>query len=271
MPAVTARIAALFRYPLKSGQGEPLSSARLCDTGLEGDRRWMLVRPDGRFLTQREHPRLALLQARHAGDSLQLAAPGLEPLVAVPGAAREVRVWQDRVLARDAGDAVATLLGAWLGAPCRLVQFDPARPRYSDAEWTGGLLAANAFSDGFPLLLVNRTSLDDLAARAGRPFPVERFRPNLLVEGLPAWAEDSLQELALGDIVLRLAKPCTRCSITTVDPLTGRFDGDEPMRTLRGFRHDKRLGGFTFGVNTLVVRGTGAALAVGDVFAGRMP
>jgi uncharacterized protein YcbX len=269
MPNVTARLAGLYRYPLKSGRGEPLASARLADTGLEGDRRWMLVRPDGRFLTQREHPRLALLQARHAGDSLQLSAPGLEPLVAVPGEPREVLVWKDRVLARDAGDGAAGLLGGWLGTVCRLVQFDPARPRYSAAEWTGGLLAANAFSDGFPLLLVNRASLDDLSARAGAPLPVERFRPNLLVEGLPAWAEDSLQELSVGGIVLRLAKPCARCSITTVDPHTGRFDGEEPLRTLRSFRHDSRVGGFTFGINTLVVRGVGGTLAVGDELVGR--
>jgi len=269
MPEATVRLGGLYRYPLKSGRGEPLASARLGDAGLDGDRRWMLTRPDGRFLTQREHPRLALLNARHYGDSLQLDAPGLEPLLARPGEAREVQVWKDRVLARDAGDEAAGRLGDWLGAACRLVQFDPARPRYSEPEWTGGLLAANAFSDGYPLLLVNQASLDDLSARCGRVLPVERFRPNLLVEGLPAWAEDTLQELAIGQIVLRLVKPCTRCSITTVDPLTGRFDGEEPLRTLRSFRQDGRVGGFTFGINTVVVRGVGESLAVGDALEAR--
>ena len=269
MTSITARLAGLYRYPLKSGRGESLATAQLGDAGIVGDRRWMLVRPDGRFLTQREHPRLALLQARHLDEALQLEAPGLAALMARPGQPCEVQVWKDHVLARDAGDEVAGLLGDWLGAACRLVQFDPARPRYSEPQWTGGLRAENAFSDGFPLLLVNRASLDDLSARAGRALPVERFRPNLLVDGLPAWAEDTLQRLVLGDIVLRLAKPCTRCSITTVDPLTGRFDGDEPLRTLRNFRHDARVGGFTFGINTLIERGVGESLAVGARFEAR--
>ena len=264
MQPASARLSGLFRYPHKSGRGEPLASARLGEAGLEGDRRWMLVRPDGRFLTQREHPRLVLLQASALGDALQLQAPGLAPLVAQPGESREVQVWKDRVLARDAGDGAARQLGEWLGAPCRLVQFDPARPRYSDAEWTGGLRAANAFSDGFPLLLVNQASLDDLSARAGRVLPVERFRPNLVVTGLPAWAEDTLQLLQLGPITLRLAKPCTRCSITTVDPLAGTFDGEEPLRTLRAFRHDARVGGFTFGINLVIEQGIGESLALGN-------
>jgi uncharacterized protein YcbX len=143
------------------------------------------------------------------------------------------------------------------------VQFDPVRPRYSAAEWTGGLRAANAFSDGFPLLLVNQASLDDLSVRAGRALPVERFRPNLVVTGLPAWAEDELQVLQVGQVTLRLVKPCTRCSITTVDPVAGSFDGDEPLRTLRGFRHDARVGGFTFGINMVIERGIGESLAPG--------
>ena len=269
MDAHAARLLRLTRYPLKSGGGEALASARLADTGLEGDRCWMLVRPDGRFLTQREHPRLALLQARHGDDGLRLEAPGLSPLVARAGAAREVQIWKDRVLARDAGDEPARLIGAWLGVQCRLVQFDPARARYSEPEWTGELRAENAFSDGYPLLLVNQASLDDLAARAGRAVPVERFRPNLLVEGLPAWAEDTLQVLEAGAIVLRLVKPCTRCRITTVDPFTGRFDGDEPLRTLRGFRHDERVGGLTFGVNVVIERGQGEWLNVGDTLRAR--
>ncbi len=259
-------LTALMRHPLKSGRSQPLREARLGPRGLLGDREWMLVRPDGRFLTQRELPRMALLAAQPEGDALGLSAPGLEPLRAEAGDACEVQVWKDRVLARDAGDSVAAALSAWLGAACRLVRFDPARPRLSSPEWTAGLQAENAFSDGFPLLLVNQASLDDLGRRAGRAWPVERFRPNLVVEGLAAWQEDRLVALRRGDIELRIAKPCARCRITTVDPATGAFDGEEPLRTLRAFRHDARVGGFTFGQNVLVAAGVGASLAVGDTF-----
>jgi hypothetical protein len=210
---------------------------------------------------------MALLATRLTSEALWIEAPGLRPLAVATlhgGVPCEVRVFKDTVRALDQGDAAAAELGAWLGTPCRLVRFDPEHRRLSDHRYTGALDAPNLFSDGYPLLLASEASLADLNRRIGRELPMSRFRPNIVVAGLPAWAEDALGELRCGELVLRAVKPCTRCSITTIEQASGEPDGEEPLRTLRGFRHDARLGGFTFGQNLVIVRGVGAALAVGD-------
>jgi uncharacterized protein YcbX len=261
------KVTKLHRYPLKSARGESLTRAVLASTGFEGDREWLLVHPDGRFLTQRELPRLALLTTRLTSEALWIEAPGLRPLAVATqhgGIPCEVRIWKDTVRALDQGDGVAAELSAWAGVSCRLVRFDPEHRRLSDHTYTGTLDAPNTFSDGYPLLLVNEASLADLNARMARELPMNRFRPNLVVAGLPAWAEDSLGALHCGGIVLRVVKPCTRCRITTIDQANGEPDGEEPLRTLRSFRHDPRLGGFTFGQNVVIVRGVGDTLSVGD-------
>jgi uncharacterized protein len=261
------RITKLLRYPLKSARAESLTRARLTTTGIAGDREWLLVRPDGHFLTQRELPRLATLATRLTSESLWLEAPGLRPLslpAEAAGVPCEVRIWKDSVRALDQGDGPASELTAWLGEACRLVRLDPEHVRLADHAWTGTLDAPTAFTDGFPLLLVNEASLADLNARMGRELPMNRFRPGIVVSGLEAWGEDGLQDLRCGSIVLRVVKPCTRCVITATDQATGERDGEEPLRTLRGFRHDARAGGFTFGQNVVIVAGVGETLAVGD-------
>jgi len=261
------RITKLLRYPLKSARGETLTRARLAATGIAGDREWLLVRPDGRFLTQRELPRLATLATRLTSESLWLEAPGLRPLslpAEVAGVPCEVRIWKDTVRALDQGDGAASELSAWLGDACRLVRLDPDHVRLSDHDWTGTLDAPTAFTDGFPLLLVNEASLADLNVRIGRELPMNRFRPNIVVSGLAAWAEDGLQDLRCGGITLRVVKPCTRCVITATDQASGERDGEEPLRTLRSFRLDARAGGLTFGQNVVIVEGVGQMLAVGD-------
>jgi uncharacterized protein YcbX len=261
------RITKLLRYPVKSARGESLTRALLASTGIAGDREWLLVRPDGRCLSQREFPRLALLATRLTSEALWLEAPGLRPL-SLPagpfGVPCAVRVWQDTVQALDQGDAAASELGEWLGTACRLVRLDPDHERLADSAWTGSTRAATAFSDGYPLLLVNEASLADLNARIGRELPLNRFRPNIVVSGLDAYAEDRLADLHCGAIVLRVVKPCTRCVVTTIDQASGERDGEEPLRTLRSYRHDERAGGFTFGQNVVIVAGFGETLTVGD-------
>lgn len=262
-----ARIASLFCHPVKSARGLSLHSARLRDTGIEHDREWLVVDAHGRFVTQREQPRLALLQVGLPQDALRLDAPGQPPLVlslSAPGTPCRVQVWRDECAAMDLGDAAAQWLSNWLGTALRLVRFDRNQRRLSSCEWTGNIEAPNLFSDGYPLLVLGQASLDDLALRAGRPFPVERFRPNLLLDGLAAYEEDRIDELAIGAVRLRLVKPCTRCIVTTTDPRTGARDGDEPLRTLRSYRHDARLQGVTFGQNALVLGGSGSLLTVGQ-------
>ena len=260
-------LAALYAYPIKSGQGLRLSSARLHATGIENDREWLIVDDSGRFVTQREQPRLATLKVQLQGDELRLLAPEQPTLTlarSVTGKPCRVRIWRDECAAFDAGDAAAAWLSTWLCGTFRLVRFDRSEPRYSACEWTGETSAPNLFSDGYPLLVLSQASLDDLAARTGRHFPVERFRPNLLLDGVAAYAEDQIDELTIGPVRLRMVKPCTRCIITTTDPRTGSRDGDEPLRTLRGYRHDVRLQGATFGYNAIVIAGGGAQLNVGQ-------
>lgn len=260
-------LAALYIYPLKSAQGLRVNSAQLQATGIENDREWLIVDGHGRFVTQREQPRLATLQAQWQGEQLRLMAPEQPTLTvtrSVTSNSCRVRIWGDECAAFDAGEAAATWLSSWLGGTFRLVRFDRSEPRYSAHEWTGEQSAPNLFTDGYPLLVLSQASLDDLATRAGRRFPVERFRPNLLLDGVAPYAEDQIDALTIGAARLRMVKPCTRCIITTTDPQTGVRDGDEPLRTLRSYRHDARLQGVTFGYNAIVIAGFGSQLNVGQ-------
>ena len=228
----------------------------------------MVVTTDGRFLTQREEPRLALVVAVVDGESLRLAAAAAGS-VAVPldhrGASCAVTVWRDRCLGVDQGDEAARWLGGLLGRAVRLVRFDPAQPRMSDRAWTGGIDAPNRFSDGYAALAISRASLEDLNARLPRPLPMDRFRPNIVLDGLPPYGEDALGDLVAGELRLRRVKPCTRCRITTTDQASGTLDGEEPLRTLKTYRWDAALHGVAFGQNMIVVAGAGAMLRVGQV------
>jgi len=259
-------LAALHLYPVKSCRGIAVNEALLTDAGLEHDREWMIVTPEGRFVTQREAPRLALIATDLSEDALTLAAHGAGTLV-VPletgTAVRQVTVWGHRCPAFDQGEQAACWLSELLGRPLRLVRFDPQHRRLSNPEWTGGVEAPNRFSDGYPLLAISRASLDDLNSRLSVPLPMDRFRPNLVLEGLPPYGEDALDDLVAGDVRLRRVKPCTRCAITTTNQATAEVEGDEPLRTLKTYRWDKALRGVTFGQNLIVVAGAGARLHVG--------
>jgi uncharacterized protein YcbX len=258
----------LHSYPLKSARGIDLERAVLTPTGLDHDRHWLLVNGDGRFLTQREQPRLALLHTALRGTTLELTAPGLPPLIVpdgVSGPTRRVRIWHDDCDAFDAGDAAADWASRAIGAACRLVQFDPRQRRLSSRDWTGEALAPNQFSDGFPILVANRASLDELNSRLAQPLPMNRFRPNIVLAGLAPWDEDRIDELHIGSVRLKLVKPCTRCSITTIDQDSGTPTGDEPLRTLKSYRYDAALRGILFAQNAIILAGVGSTLAAGDV------
>jgi uncharacterized protein len=241
----TARIAALYVYPVKSARGIALQDAALTRAGLSQDRRWMLVGQSGRCLTQRELPRLALLLARQ-------------------GERCSVSVWGHECEAFDEGPAVADWLRQLLDHDCRLVRFDPAHRRLSAREWTGSFEAENQFSDKFPILAVSTASLADLNTRLAEPLPMNRFRPNIVLEGLNAFDEDHIDELSDGAIRLKPVKACTRCKITTTNQDTGSVEGDEPLRTLNTYRYDAALHGVCFGQNLIVVSGAGARLQRGQ-------
>jgi hypothetical protein len=258
----------LYVHPIKSCRGIALQRAQVVGTGLAHDREWMLVDPSGRFITQREQPRLTQVGTALDDDCLHISITGHGSL-RVPldhqGEVRQVEVWRSRVSAFDAGAEAAAFFSGWLGLPARLVRFDPAQRRFSNRDWTGGIAAPNLFSDGYPVLVLSEASRLDLSARVGANLTVERFRPNLLLDHVPAYAEDAAATLQAGAVTLRLGKPCTRCVITTLDPDTGESGGDEPLRTLRTYRYDAALRGVTFGRNAVLLPGSaGQWLQVGQ-------
>jgi uncharacterized protein YcbX len=267
MRAAAALIAALYYYPVKSARGIALDEATLTAAGFTDDRRWMLISPAGRFMTQREWPRLALLRPSLSSTALQLSAPALPNLsiaLSQQGLRRRVHIWKDEVHAFDEGEAASEWLRQLLGTDCRLVRFDPAQRRLSSPDWTGVHEAENRFSDGYPLLVLSAESLQDLNARLSAPLPIDRFRPNILLEGVQPYDEDRIDELSAHGIRLKLVKPCTRCKIPTTNQETGVPEGDEPLRTLKGYRYDAQLQGVCFGQNTIVIEGAGRTLRRGQ-------
>ena len=272
-----ARIAALHLYPVKGCRGIDLDRAQVAATGLvargAADREWMVVDEGGRFLTQRELPRLALVTIDVTPGGLRLTAPHMQPCdVAFEGrgASQDVVVWRSTVLGSDCGDAAARWMSDWLASDVRLVRFDRSRTRECNREYAGDSGAHTMFADGYPILVANTASLAELnarlVARGHAALPMNRFRPNVVIEGLPAFDEDHVDTIAIGDVLLRLVKPCTRCQVTTTDQSTARV-GIEPLPTLGEFRMDAKLEGVTFGVNAIVVEGEGRSVAVGDLAA----
>ena len=274
------KLSALAVYPIKSCAGVALQQAQVVETGLDFDRAWMVVDPHGEMLTQRELPRLALVQPQFRHSELLLRAPGMLGLhlqLDTVETATRVRVWDDVVKAYDMGALAAQWFSDFLGTPARLVRFDPEQQRLSEAAWTGSVQAENSFSDGFPLLVVNQASLDDLNARLAAKglaaATLQRFRPNLVLSGLQPFDEDHIDELDIdtdeGQVRLRLVKPCVRCDIPNVDPGSAQ-KSSEPGATLAGYRADARLhGGITFGVNAIIVGGQGFSLRSGQSVAAR--
>jgi uncharacterized protein YcbX len=264
---MTAILAGIYIHPVKSAAGIACSEAVLGPWGLQHDREWMVVDAAGRFVTQRNEARLALLGTAIADGRLLLSSPaGAGPALELQheGELRQVQVWGASVPAFDAGAEAAQFLSEWLGRPLRLVRFDQRHQRLSNQDWTAGLEVPTLFSDGYPMLVLSQASIADLSARVGHDLPVQRFRPNLLLGGVPAYAEDGAEELVVGKARIQLTKACTRCVITTIDHVTGELTGDEPLRTLKGYRFDAGLRGVIFGRNAYATAGSGSTLRRGD-------
>lgn len=277
-----ATLTQIFLYPVKSCAGLALPEATLTSAGLRAggvrDREWMVVDDGGQFLTQRELPRMALIAPRLAGDTLELRAPGMATLalpLAQPAAGqaltRAVGLWDDRVLADDCGEAAAAWFSAALGARCRLVRFGAAAVRQTSGAWTGGVPAPTLFADGYPLLVIGAASLEDLNDKlvaAGRAaLPMNRFRPNLVIDGIDAFDEDYVDTFAFGAARLKPVKPCPRCPIPSVDQASGEV-GADPLDILQAYRRNARLdGAVCFGMNCIVAAGAGERLVVGQAVA----
>jgi uncharacterized protein len=269
-----ALISALNIYPVKSCRGIALQSALVTATGLEFDREWMLMEAGGEFVTQRQRPRLALIETSITSDALQLRAPGMTPLsVALSPAAgrarRQVKVWRDTVDAYDEGEEAVAWFARYLGAPLRLLRFAADCKRPSNPLFTREYEGFSKFADGYALLVVGTASLADLNRRlvknGGEALPMNRFRPNLVIEGddLGPYDEDRLLWMRGNGIALKPVKGCVRCTITTTDQATAQVAA-EPLLTLATYRVDDTLGGPVFGQNAIVVDGIGRTLRVGD-------
>lgn len=253
---MTAVLASLCVYPLKGGRAIAAERWPLDAFGLRFDRRWMAVTPEGRAVTQRTHPRLALISPSLGADSLTLRVPDGEPLVlpleAPAAPRRDVRIWGDTVAATDLGDGAARWITGALGAPARLVHMPGDSVRQVNRAY-GREGDRVGFADAYPVLLVAQGSLDDLNRRLERPVPMNRFRPNLVVEGVEPFAEDGWARIEIGGVPFDVVKPCARCTVPTVDQDTAER-GQEPIRTLATFR---RAGTDVYFGQNLIHRGVG--------------
>jgi uncharacterized protein YcbX len=259
-----ATVSQLHVYPVKGLKGIALESAFATPRGLAHDRRFMVVEPDGRFLSQRELPAMATVWTEIAGAELLLAAPDAGevavPLEPAGGEPLEVEVWDSRLPALAPSPEADRWLSEALGRPCRLAWMPESARRESKPRRAGpGHLVS--FADGYAFLVISEASLDALNARLAQPVPMNRFRPNLVVRGCEPFAEDGWGDFAAGEAALRMAKPCGRCQVTTTDQSTGEVTGPEPLATLSAWRMSPEFGAM-FGMNAVTVRP--GALRVGD-------
>lgn len=250
---MTLRVTALTIFPLKAARGIAVGEAHLEPRGFRDDRRWMIVDANARCLTQREMPALAQLVAEPTPRGLRLSLDGTAVEIARPGSDAPrlpVRIWRDDLVLPEALDGSAWLSQAF-AEPLRLVAQPDDVHRSLDRFAEDG--DEVSLADGFPVLVATTASLEAVREIAGGQVGMERFRPNLVVDGASPWAEDSWARLRVGGVELDLTKPCDRCRVTTVDQARGVFDGEEPLPALRTMRlsGDGRVPGVLFGWNAI--------------------
>lgn len=255
-------LSAIYVYPVKSLAGFSVEDWQVNETGLQFDRKWMIVDSAGRFLSQRNLPRMALVKTRIQESDLILSAASKPDLrIGLTDTGSELiscTIWNDQCSARSVSVEADAWLSEFLQQPCRLVyqpdeQIRAVDPRFANAG------DRTAFSDGFPFLVVSENSLAALNQAMSLNLPMQRFRPNLVVSGCAAYAEDSWREIRIGSIEFRLPKPCSRCAVPTIDPETAEI-GKEPLATLNRLR--KWQNKVYFGQNAL--HDQVGRLAVGD-------
>ncbi|WP_372995834.1 MOSC domain-containing protein [Marinobacter sp.] len=255
------KVHSLFVYPVKSLSGIEVAHFDTDDFGPVGDRRWMIVDDERRFVTQREHPELARVGTRLEAGQVTLGIPG-EGEFTLTASDDEVRVlvWRDWVKARIGLQEANDALSRFCGKPVRLVYMPDSSFRRVDAGRVDEYRRVG-FADGFPFLVTNTASLAELNSRLDEPAEMRRFRPNIVIEGAAPWDEDHWLGLTIGDNRLSIVKPCSRCVMTTVDPATGVKDAAlQPLRTLSGYRRTRE--GVIFGQNA--IHESPGSIRVGD-------
>ena len=234
-----AKISGLFIYPIKSLGGIEVASALLTDRGFQYDRRWMLIDSDGRFLTQREYPVMALLQVALEQEGLRVYHKK-NPAVSIhiPFGQHDgettVTVWDDTMPATLVGSEFDNWFSQQLELNCRLVYMPDSSHREVDPDYAHNK-ELTSFSDAYPLLLIGQASLDDLNTRLAEPVPMNRFRPNIVIEGWEPYEEDSIRNFNIGEIQFEAVKPCARCVLTTINQDTAE-QGKDPLKTLASYR-----------------------------------
>lgn len=270
-----ATIAQLFIHPIKSCAAVAVDEAVLTPTGLQYDRHWMVTKPDGQFITQRSHTRMALIVPSLNNQMLIVNAPNMPTLTLNINAGdqlKTVQVWKSNITAYDMGEQAATWFSEYLGEPLRLVRFNPDQPRLCSQKWTGKHIATTEFADGYPLLVTTSSAVDELnqklTTQGHNEVDQRRFRPNIVLADLPAHDEDLIDELYLDSespIVIKNVKPCERCPIPSIDPDTAVYQPEAVGDTLQTYRHDKRLNdAITFGMNAIVIEGAEQIVRVGQ-------
>jgi len=241
----------IYIYPVKSTRGISLNSSVVSDRGLQYDRRWMLIDAEDKFITARTFPKLVLVNSQISGEVLRLSAPGMRelsvPLSGVFKYGCSVQIWKDQCTAHYCGKEAERWFSRYLSIPVRLVYMPQESQRLVDRNYSdGGRIVS--FADGYPFLLISEASLADLNRRLKTPLEMERFRPNLVIKGCRAYEEDCWKAIRIADILFLVAKPCSRCVITTIDPSQGTTSR-EPLRTLATYRASQ--GKVFFGQNLI--------------------
>ena len=245
-------VSQLIYYPIKACRGVEVDASRVERMGLEHDRRMMVVTHEGEFLTQREYPRLALVNPRLEDGTLELCAPGYDSIrigLQTSGTPWPVNIWKSQgVHAIDQGEEAADWFSEWLRTPVRLVHVADGYRRTVNEKYAVNSDDHTAFADGYPILLTSEEGLQDLNSRLDGPVPMNRFRPNVVVKGCEPFAEDTWNRIRIGDVQLAVVKPCARCEVTTIDKDTLERS-KEPLKTLGRFR--KQELGAIFGQNVI--------------------
>ena len=256
------QVSALTYYPIKSCGSTSVQEAELDACGIANDRRLLVTDPEGMFFTQREYPKMALLQPQIDGDRLTVSAPDMETLsidIIPDGKPLQVQIWRSTCQAVEQGDAIAEWMSTYLGTPSRLVAMAPGFKRPVNPAFARSPEDQVNFPDGYPCLVISEASLNDLNSRLSTPLPMNRFRPNIVVSGAEPYAEDHWRNLQIGSVKFAGVKPCVRCTVTTTDQITLER-GDEPLRTLARYRRTGE--GVSFGQNLIhLERGT---IRIGD-------
>ena len=267
----TATVTGLSRYPVKSCRGESVTETGVDELGLCGDRRFLVVTAMSphKFRHMREIPKMTLVRPSfvdgHDFNVVRLTRGSREVVVDRREASRTitVSVWNDEMEAEDLGDEVAAWLSEQLGEQVRLVTIGAGHARKMGAKLRPPTDNTFAYGDMAPILIASEASLGDLNSRLADEVTIERFRPNIVIDGVPAWSEDAWKTIRINGIIYHVTDRCTRCIMTTVDPDTGVM-GKEPFKTLMSFRKPPDVKRPLFGVHASCAKKAGAAICVGD-------